>query len=258
VLHVCVSVPQLPHESVRVSPGAHDPVQAPPTQVWSTQSTGLPHWPHASHVCTPLPLALHCRAPGVHAGASGHEQEPHPQLALQVCEPYVLHVCVTSGAQAPWPAHVPSCQVPVALHVCVSVPQLPHASCFVDPGLHDPVHMPAVQTYGHGAPSSHWPIAPHVSGVVPAAPAHAIAPGVQTAPASLAAPASTTTAASPLVASLLPAPSAAAPPSPASGVAVGNGTTIVRASPESVSASSVAVAASSAPGPVLKGSPTPQ
>ncbi len=104
-------------------------------------ATALPHCPHASHVCTPLPE--HCLAFGTHTGPDGHEQGPHAQLVVQVSVPYVLHDCVPFGAQAPCPVQVPLvCQVPVALHVCVSVPQLPHATGFVWPDAHTPVHAP--------------------------------------------------------------------------------------------------------------------
>jgi hypothetical protein len=92
--------------------------------------TGLPHWPHGSHVCTPLPE--HCFAPGEHTGIDPHEHEPHAQLMLHVSLPYVLHACVALGAHAPCPTQLPLvCQVPLVLHVCVSVPQLPQAAGWV-------------------------------------------------------------------------------------------------------------------------------
>jgi hypothetical protein len=72
-------------------------------------------------------LPEHCVALGVHAGAAGQVHAPHPQPALQVCVPYVLHDCVACWAHAPWPVHVPSCHAPLGLHVWTSVPQLPHA-----------------------------------------------------------------------------------------------------------------------------------
>jgi hypothetical protein len=56
-LHVCVSVPQLPHPTGCVWPGAHAPSHAPPTHVWFVHGAGVPHSP-ATHDCTPLPE--HC------------------------------------------------------------------------------------------------------------------------------------------------------------------------------------------------------
>jgi hypothetical protein len=150
--HVCVLVPQLPHETWFVVPGAHEPVHAPPMHVSFMQSTAVPHWPHASHVCTPLLVALHCLAPGVHTGALGQEHGPQPQDGVHVCVPYVLHACVAFAAHAPCPPHVPSCHTPLALHVCVLVPQFPHATGFLSPGLHMPVHPPPLQTYEHEVP----------------------------------------------------------------------------------------------------------
>ena len=38
-----------------VSPGPHDPVQAPPTQVKWVHARGLPHDPASLQVSTPLP-----------------------------------------------------------------------------------------------------------------------------------------------------------------------------------------------------------
>jgi hypothetical protein len=53
--------------------------------VLEVQETALPHWPHASHVCTPLPE--HCVAFGVHTGADGQEQAPQAQLEVHVWVP---------------------------------------------------------------------------------------------------------------------------------------------------------------------------
>jgi hypothetical protein len=139
-------VPHLPQEIEFVVPGAHEPVQAPPMHVSFVQSTAALHCPQASHVCTPLLVALHCFEPGVQTGAKGQEHGCHPQLASHVCVPYVLHACVAFGAQTPWPVQLPFCKLPLALHVCVSVPQLPHETVFVAPGMHDPVHLPWLQT----------------------------------------------------------------------------------------------------------------
>jgi hypothetical protein len=46
----------------------------------------------------------------------------------------------------------------------------------LDPSLHADTHWPALQTPGHGVPSTHVPIAPQLRGVVPA---HASVPGTQ-------------------------------------------------------------------------------
>lgn len=54
-VHVCVSVPQLPHGTGCVCPGAHMPTQAPARHVWSTHACGALHCPSPPHVCTPLP-----------------------------------------------------------------------------------------------------------------------------------------------------------------------------------------------------------
>ncbi len=118
-------------------------LQASSTQngVPPVHAATLPHCPHASHVCVPLPQ--HCLAFGTQTGPDGQEQEPHAQLAAHVCVPYVLQDCVRLGAQTPDPVQVPLvCQLPVALHVCVSVPQLPHAKGSVCPGAHWPMQAP--------------------------------------------------------------------------------------------------------------------
>jgi hypothetical protein len=108
--------------------------------------TGLPHWPHALHVCVLEPE--HCLAVGVHTGFGPHEQAPHAQLVLQLSVPYVLHDCVALGAHAPWPAQLPLvCQAPVDAHVCVSVPHLPHATGLVWPGAQEPVHTPPMHVW---------------------------------------------------------------------------------------------------------------
>jgi hypothetical protein len=60
---------------------------------------GLPHWPHALHVCTFEPE--HCFAVGEHTGFGPHEHEPQAQLVVHVWNPYVLHACVALGAHGP-------------------------------------------------------------------------------------------------------------------------------------------------------------
>jgi hypothetical protein len=84
-LQVCVSIPQLPPQAAwLVWPGAHTPMQAPPTHVLSTHATALPHDPPAAHVSTPFPE--HCVAPGAHTPASppastDPESAPDPDSA---------------------------------------------------------------------------------------------------------------------------------------------------------------------------------
>ncbi len=52
-----------PPSEQAVWPGAHAPAQAPDTQAWFTQATGLAHTPLVLHVSTLLPV--HCVDPGV-------------------------------------------------------------------------------------------------------------------------------------------------------------------------------------------------
>jgi hypothetical protein len=87
--HVCMSVPQLPHATGLVWPGAHTPVHPPLEHVWFTHAMGVPHMP-ATHVCTPLPE--HCACPAVHAPV--HAPAAHVPVAQ-----------VTGDPHAP-PAHV--------------------------------------------------------------------------------------------------------------------------------------------------------
>jgi hypothetical protein len=49
----------------------------------------------------------------------------------------VLQVCIVPTAQAPWPAQVLLSHAPLAPHVSVSVPQLPHGTGFVWPGVQE-------------------------------------------------------------------------------------------------------------------------
>jgi hypothetical protein len=78
-------------------------VHVPPVHhgVSAAHGAGLPHWPHGSQVCTPLPE--HCLASGEHTGVNGHEQAPHVQLALHVCVPYELHDCEVPGVHPEQP-----------------------------------------------------------------------------------------------------------------------------------------------------------
>jgi hypothetical protein len=110
-----------------------------------------------------LPALLHVFAPpGVQTGAEGQEQLFQAQVALHVCVPYVLQVCIVVAAQAPWPKHVPSCHIPFT-HVCVSVPQLVQGIGFVVPGAHAPEHAPEMHVaLVHSAAVPHWPHASHV------------------------------------------------------------------------------------------------
>ena len=205
--HVCVSVPHFPQATGSVWPGAHDPVQAPPTHVWLVHATGEPHCPPLSHVSTPLPehcfcpgehgplhtpathvplehvvaaphcpqpphvctcVPEHCVAPGVHTAAAAHEHAPHAQAAVHVCVPYVLHASVAFGAHAPSPEQPPGCQAPLVLHVCVSVPHWPQGTGLVWPGAHVPVQAPLTHVWPvHVVGAPHCPFE-HVSTALPA------------------------------------------------------------------------------------------
>jgi hypothetical protein len=122
--HVCVSVPQLPHATGLVCPGAHVPTHVPPTHVWFAHAMGAPQWPVPSHVSTPLPE--HSVAP-----AMGHAPEHCP----------AVHAPLLHGDGALHAVH-PS--VPSA-HVWTPVP-----SHCVAPAVHAPVHGAAS---GPAAPS---------------------------------------------------------------------------------------------------------
>jgi hypothetical protein len=138
-----------PGQSVPAATHVPDPVQV----ISAPHETGLPHCPHASHVCTLLPE--HFLLPGVHAGDDGQEQAPHAHVGPHVSVPYVLHGCVAPCAHGPCPLHAPFCQTPPAPHVCVSVPQLPHDTGLVWPGEQLPTHAPPEQvelTHATGAP----------------------------------------------------------------------------------------------------------
>ena len=59
----------------------------------------------------------------------GQEHAPHAQLAVHVCDPYMLHACALVGTHAPCPMQLPLlCHVPALVHVWVSVPQLPQGT----------------------------------------------------------------------------------------------------------------------------------
>jgi len=84
-VHVCVSIPQLPHGTGCVCAGAHMPTHAPARHVWSTHACGAVHSPLPPHVCTPLPEQRIC--PGVQLPASAYEvvslfASPPPLLPL--------------------------------------------------------------------------------------------------------------------------------------------------------------------------------
>jgi hypothetical protein len=102
-------------------------------------SVSVPQLPHAA-----IRVAL-----GAHTGVLPHEQAPHAQPPEQVSLPYVLHPCVALGAQTPCPAQLPETHWPQLLQVLVWVPQLPHATGFVAPGVHAGVlpheHAPHAQ-----------------------------------------------------------------------------------------------------------------
>jgi hypothetical protein len=146
LLHVRVSVPQLPHGC-----------EEAPAQVCPVQ---LPHWQLAVHVCVP-PVPHPCVAFGAHTPSPPHVdqllhspaspshvrvsvpqlphaceaapaqicpvQSPHWQLAAHVCVPPAPHACIAFGAHIPSPPHVDQSLHNPASHVRVCVPQLPHA-----------------------------------------------------------------------------------------------------------------------------------
>jgi hypothetical protein len=148
-LHVCKSVPQLPHETGLVAPGVHMPVQVPWLQTYWQAAPLSAHVPFDAHFCGWR--LLHWSAPGVH-------------------DPAHIPAVHTLGHGVPT-----FCQVPVASHFCGWLPLHCRA-----PGTHVPEHVPAVHTYGQGPPTSH-PASPHVSGIVPPSPVHAFVPGVHAA-----------------------------------------------------------------------------
>lgn len=113
----------------------------------------------------------------MHTGEVVHEHVPHAHVDEHVSVPYVLQACVAFGAQAPCPPHVPATHMLDELHVSVSVPQLPHATVRVVPGVHTPVHAPARHWYWHAVPFVHCPLELHVCGVLPE---HCAAPGLHT------------------------------------------------------------------------------
>jgi hypothetical protein len=120
--HVSISVPQLPHVTVCIPPGAQTPEHAPLTHVCATQFTLEPHWPSAPQVKTALALVEHSVAPGVHT--PWHEPPMHTNW---------------QAAGVPhWPPE---------LHV--STPLFEH---WVVPGEHEPAHIPPVHTLGHDEP----------------------------------------------------------------------------------------------------------
>jgi hypothetical protein len=130
--HVPVAVQaETPFAWHSVWPGAHVPVQTPPTHVWFTQATGAPHTPLSVQVCTPL--FEHWIAPG----------------AQTVHAPF-QHTGVD-------PAHVVwLCQLPAALQIWVTLPE--HCAW---PAAHTPVQVPPTQVWltqhaePHAMPPSH-------------------------------------------------------------------------------------------------------
>jgi hypothetical protein len=132
--HVCGVLPL--H---RAWPGAHEPVQTPPVQVWLVHAAGLPHDPASLQVSTPLPE--HVVAGGEHATQALFKQ---------------------AGVA---PEHVVSvCQVPPSAHDWTVVPE----HC-VSPGAHEPVQTPPRHVWplqATGLP--HAPASLHVSALLPA------------------------------------------------------------------------------------------
>jgi len=184
--------------------------QTPPWQVslLDGQTCAPPHWPHASHVSKPT-MGPHCCEPGTHTGGKGHEHALHAQLVAHDWLPYVLHVCVLPGAQAPEAgthvasplqsvspaghAHVPPWHVSPPVHARPHAPQFaPSLLSFTHTPLHtaspgceqtcphvEPLHV-AVPPTGAGhtvqlGPQAAGPSATHAppQKFVPAGHAHA-------------------------------------------------------------------------------------
>jgi hypothetical protein len=105
----------------------------------------------------------------VHTGVDVHEQAPQAQPELHCSIPYMLHCMVAWGVHTPCPAQLPlDCQLPLELHVCVSVPQLPHATLFVCPGAHTPMHAAPLHVWlVHATGLPHWPVPSQVSTPLP-------------------------------------------------------------------------------------------
>jgi hypothetical protein len=135
-VHVSLSVPQLPQVTGLVCKGAHTPLHALPTHVWSTHGTVASHSPPALHVWVPLLLGSHRFEPGVqtpvqvpelHTNAHGPPVlSTHAPLLLQVCGWLPLH-CTALGAHVPQLPELQTvplqieplvCQFPFMSHFC--------------------------------------------------------------------------------------------------------------------------------------------
>lgn len=116
-----MSVPQLPHCTGSVWPGAQTPWHVPPTQVCPVHGVAAPHVP-ATHDCELLPE--HCVCPVVHA--PWHTPPTHVPLVHAVAVP----------------------QSPQGSHVCTSDPE--HCvSAGVQTGLSGQEHGPQVHDARH-------------------------------------------------------------------------------------------------------------
>jgi hypothetical protein len=156
----------------RVLPGAHTPLHEPPLQRYG-HAVPFAHVPLLLHVCGVRPLQR--VVPGLQ---SVHWAEMHVywQTSFTVHCPALLQMACTTalslarrpqarafGLHTPVQALVPLvvlqtaghaelCHCPFTSQVCSVVPE--H---WVAPGLQTPVHVPRLQTNGHGCPSTHLP-----------------------------------------------------------------------------------------------------
>jgi hypothetical protein len=129
---VCVSVPQLPHATLRVAPGlqAPSPAHIPAAQVHCAEqvSVSMPQLPHAAmrvELGAHAPWFAHC--PGSHAHCAEQVSTSMPQL------PHASER-VALGAHAPSFMHAPKApHTPVLSQVRVIVPQLPQPALWIIP-----------------------------------------------------------------------------------------------------------------------------
>jgi hypothetical protein len=127
------------------------------------QLTSVPQAPELLHVCVALTF-----------GAGSQRCSPAGSHSTQRC------VAPLQKGVAPAQAVVfgVAIQRPVPSHVCGVRLSIPPQR--VVPGMHEPVHVPPLQTNGHGlALSTNVPNGPHVCGVRLFVPPHCCWPGAQ-------------------------------------------------------------------------------
>lgn len=117
-LHVSVSVPQLPHATIRVAPGVHVPEHAPPMH-WYGHVIEVTHWPLVLQVCAFWPE--HCVAPGEQTPVHAPEAHTYWQATgLPHC-PFAPHV----SAELPMQRVAPGAQTPLQQALAPPSPQPP-------------------------------------------------------------------------------------------------------------------------------------